>query len=112
MANTRKCNFCNQHGHTIIICDSPLIDEFQQKCFLKASGFNYNEAFYLIENEYLTWLREQPTKLIKVLALNLLLIKTSTKRIGIYINLISTHMLVNAKNRQIYRYQTNRYKKK
>lgn len=101
MTNTRKCNFCNQHGHTIIICDSPLIDEFQQKCFLKASGFNYNEAFYLIENEYLNWLREQPTKLIKVLALNLLLIKTSTKRIGIYINLISTHMLSNAKNRQI-----------
>lgn len=93
MTNTRNCNFCKQSGHNIMNCDSPLINEFKQKCVLKATGFNYNESSYIVEHEYLNWLRLQPKQLIKVLALNLLLITSTSKRIGIYIDLISKHML-------------------
>jgi len=96
----KNCELCQQQGHNIISCGSLLIGEFKQKCVLKATTFNYNENIHTIKNHYLNWLRNQPKLLIKALALNLLLTTTTNNRIGVYINLISKHILIHERNRQ------------
>jgi hypothetical protein len=96
----RKCSFCKKNGHTIHSCDSSVITEFKETCLLKASEFNFYENTDQIKWNYMGWLRLQNKKLIKALALNLLLISTSNRRVRIYINRLTTHFLIHERKRQ------------